>query len=509
MRWEPVLSLSFALCIAANDALECNSGAFFDGIKCALCPGGSYGDRSGLTTPLCSGLCAGGYFCPEGSTAARQRICGRSVYYCPPGSATRLSVTDGYYTTMSPTDPAFGSPLSSSRHISRNAAAAQTKCEPGYYCALGIRYPCPAGLFGEVYGLQSASCTGDAACSGLCPAGYYCPVGTCTQVGTKAPFSTVCEPSLCPAGYYCPLASAQPVACGAVDVFCPVGSSTPIFVASGFYTTWTPVATTAGDISIAYLDGNVLAAANRTLRSAQRVCERGAYCVGGVKRLCPAGVYGSTLGLASAACTAPCPAGYFCPVGASDATAHPCSAKYAFCRQGSARPTHVSEGFYTTVAPTTDRRVDQIMCPAGSYCVGGIVTLCPGGTYGSTTGLSTPLCSGRCKDGFLCAAGSTSATPLPCPTGSYCTNGIATLCPAGTYGSTTGLSMPACSGKCRGRFVCAAGSTSPTETPCAAGTYSKNGIRCWACLPGFCCAGECLSREQTPCDASVRNCPLV
>lgn len=154
--------------------------------------------------------------------------------------------------------------------------------------------PCPAGTLGNARGLTTAACSTQ-----------------CTQVGTTAPFLTVCAPSPCPAGYYCPLASAQPVPCGFADVFCSVGSSTPTAVASGFYTTWTPITTTAGDISSAYLDGNVLATANQTRRSAQQVCEKGAYCVGGVKRLCPAGVYGSTLGLASEACTAPCPAGYF------------------------------------------------------------------------------------------------------------------------------------------------------------------------------------------------------
>lgn len=197
------LALSFALITITTDALECDPGAFFDGVKCSLCPGGTYGDRTDLTTPLCSGLCAGGHFCPEGSASARQRVCGRSIYYCPPGSATRLSVTDGYYTTLSPTDPDFEPPLSSSRQTNRNAADAQTKCEPGYYCSLGIRYPCPAGLYGEVYGLQTASCTS------ACPLGFYCPLATPHPIpcppgsfGDAFGLTDAACTGLCPAGYY-------------------------------------------------------------------------------------------------------------------------------------------------------------------------------------------------------------------------------------------------------------------------------------------------------------------
>lgn len=194
-------------------ALDCNPGAYFDGAKCSLCPGGTYGDRPGLTSPLCSGPCAGGYFCPEGSTSAKQQVCGRSVYYCPPGSATRMPVTEGYYTTLSSSDPNYASPLSSTSSARRNAAAAQTKCEPGYYCAFGIRHPCSAGLFGEVYGLESAACTRS------CPLGFYCPLATPHPIpcppgtfGQDLGLKDAACSGLCPPGYYW-CVSSRPKSC--------------------------------------------------------------------------------------------------------------------------------------------------------------------------------------------------------------------------------------------------------------------------------------------------------
>ena len=53
-------------------------------------------------------------------------------------------------------------------------------------------------------------------------------------------------------------------------------------------------------------------------------------------------------------------------------------------------------------------------CPMGSYCVTGATTatLCPAGTFGSSIGLSTSACTGLCTAGYYCPAGSTSATAV-------------------------------------------------------------------------------------------------
>ena len=113
-------------------------------------------------------------------------------------------------------------------------------------------------------------------------------------------------------------------------------------------------------------------------------------------------------------------------------------------------------------------------CPAGSVCDGDDVVTCPAGSY--------------------CAAGSSEATP--CAKGSYSTGGATTCtladkgyyvdttgateqiaCPAGTYGSTTGLTSAACSGKCSaGRYGNATAQTAATcNGACSAGYYCPAG----------------------------------
>lgn len=53
----------------------CEVGAYCkDGVKRA-CPAGTYGDRTGLGSPSCSGACPAGYFCPEGTVEAETWTC--------------------------------------------------------------------------------------------------------------------------------------------------------------------------------------------------------------------------------------------------------------------------------------------------------------------------------------------------------------------------------------------------------------------------------------------------
>ena len=65
--------------------------------------------------------------------------------------------------------------------------------------------------------------------------------------------------------------------CGSPKYFCPKGSSDPIKVSQGYYT-----------------GGGV-----ETQRTSQRVCEKGFYCVDGVRHPCPLGYFGNKEGLSS------------------------------------------------------------------------------------------------------------------------------------------------------------------------------------------------------------------
>ena len=111
-----------------------------------------------------------------------------------------------------------------------------------------------------------------------------------------------------------------------------------------------------------------------------------------------------------------------------------------------------------------DSFVNPTDCPVGSWCPSGSVAgnnfLCPAGTYGSSTGLSTPGCSGFCRVGCVCHEGSTNDCPQQCPAGFYCvqgTGGIITpiMCPEGHY-CPTGTSVP---NVCQPGKYCPAGSS--------------------------------------------------
>jgi hypothetical protein len=89
------------------------------------------------------------------------------------------------------------------------------------------------------------------------------------------------------------------------------------------------------------------------------------------------------------------------------------------------------------------------VCPTGSYCPEGSAAPlnCPAGYFGSTTGLSSSACSGQCPAGYFCPEH--TVTPNTCAAGRYCPLGAtsATLCPGGYYGGTANAGSTAQCGK--------------------------------------------------------------
>ena len=65
----------------------------------------------------------------------------------------------------------------------------------------------------------------------------------------------------------------------------------------------------------------MLARAGRGHNSGRETCEWSVLHTVGVCKTCPAGTYGSSTGLTSAACSGPCNAGYYCMSGSSTGTA--------------------------------------------------------------------------------------------------------------------------------------------------------------------------------------------
>ena len=94
-----------------------------------------------------------------------------------------------------------------------------------HYCTGGKMFKCPAGTHGNTTGLSTVNC------AGFCNPGKSCPVGSTNPNGA----------SDCDAGYYCsPVRGTkcgEPLPCGAVEQYCPVGSGAPVPSTPGYYTT--------------------------------------------------------------------------------------------------------------------------------------------------------------------------------------------------------------------------------------------------------------------------------
>lgn len=196
-------------------------------------------------------------------------------------------------------------------------------------------------------------------------------------------------------------------------------------------------------------------------------------------RLCPAGKYGNISGLTSQFCAGECDEGCYCTSGSVHSCQYLCGGPANFCPKGSSRPLLAGAGMKTVDAfgrsgeNSSFTRVSVLPCSVGHYCQRGIEIKCPAGTFGSDLMLTSPTCSGDCSPGFYCPAG--SLNPIQCPIGYYCPDGIMKEpCPAGSYGSSTGLRDRECSGKCQPGHYCPSGSESSNAHKCPKGVVSSN-----------------------------------
>jgi hypothetical protein len=101
------------------------------------------------------------------------------------------------------------------------------------------------------------------------------------------------------------------------------------------------------------------------------------------------------------------------------------------------------------------------ICPAGTYCINGILATCPAGTYSASSGAGS--CTPCPPDSFSTGGAFTCLTL--CPAGSFCDDGILTICAAGTY-SAAGA---------RECTPCPSGTTSAT----GATTCSRGDVAVW------------------------------
>ena len=135
-------------------------------------------------------------------------------------------------------------------------------------------------------------------------------------------------------------------------------------------------------------------------------------------------------------------------------------------------------------------------CASGSYCSAGVATLCPAGYFCPLSSYAAEICPAGT---YSAAVGATSSdTCVQCPPGAFCGAGSTapTLCAAGYYSATPGLTT--------GATCTATPCTAPPGFGCAAG--SSTAANATQCLPGFFCPGGTPARA-TPCSPATA-CPL-
>lgn len=237
---------------------------------------------------------------------------------------------------------------------------------------------------------------------------------------------------------------------------------------------------------------------------------------------CPGGSYCPFIGTSIPQL---CPVNYFCPVGTSSYQLNPCP-----------RGTHS-----VTTGLTSSSQC--VICPPGSWCASGKVTLCSAGFYNPLTGGSTNSSCIPCEPGYACPSVGMYDLTVSCEPGYFCSRGSASAyahpCPAGTYSDAINLvsasdctSCPAQSAcplasttamieQCKAGSFCPLGTALGNEPKCPPGTYSNitslqsvdecfpcpNGKYCTGgsivpsglCSPGYFCPLRSTNSQEFPC----------
>jgi hypothetical protein len=178
------------------------------------------------------------------------------------------------------------------------------------------------------------------------------------------------------------------IKCGGAHLFCPQGVESPRSVRVGYYTT-PAVASLVNE------------------RTSESITEAGFYSDEGVRKSCPPGTYGASLGLASEMCDGPCSAGAFCPEGSTSSTQEPCGWDDS-CENGCSD--HIPEKYYCKVDEDSGLGV-RIEIADGD-----------GSVYTVPIEEDEDASLALCKQGVKARCPKRTGTK-PCPSDAICTNG--------------------------------------------------------------------------------------
>jgi len=189
------------------------------------------------------------------------------------------------------------------------------------------------------------------------------------------------------------------------------------------------------------------------------LCPKGFYCRGCERIPCDAGTFGPHTGLAECS---ECLSGFFCPLGTVEP--HPCGDQSFYCPSGSPSRYITAPGYMSLPAGSPSsamnytsvngiNKIAQIPAPPGTYAQNGIAILCPGGTYNSLSGQS--FCNQTCPPASVCPEGTSEPEPLR----------------AGLYSGQHGLTSHDDANLCPAGYYCPQSSIEPMPLP--AGVYSS------------------------------------
>jgi hypothetical protein len=326
-----------------------------------LCPAGYYGDIHGLTNKNCSGLCLPGYYCPTGTIHSQEHSCGNPEVYCPLGSSQPLTVSPGYYSVGGSAD--------------ETTRFDQMIAHKGFFALEGIEYPCPAGTFGNRTGLNANDDLTNV------PVYTHSPTLVPTSLPSKSPFL---GPTKSP-------------------TFAPTNTASPT-VKPTFKPTFQPTVSPTADNGLTDIDYRTTGSPTLSPTREEMFMRKHFYCTGNIHYF-----HSSVFAvfywfiLISFFLVGLCSPGYYCPTNSTSFTQFPCPA-----------------GRYGSEPGLPDDSCTSY-CPLGHYCPEGSVrpTPCPAGVFGGFTGLTDETCSKDCSIGVTHCNQETSL----CSPGYYCPSG--------------------------------------------------------------------------------------
>jgi hypothetical protein len=438
---------------------------------CTACPSGTYNSSYGVSTLTACAVCGGGTFSSSGSSSCTQCSPG---YYSPAGGSSCLACPKG---TMSGAMASNCTVCKPGTYAASVASTLCTPCPPGSSCGDTTTSPvaCSSGAYALAGAASCSPCPAGFACNGTstspiaCTTGTYSVLGSaiCTDVRPGEAFMgtnqspLLCSPGTyslgggsncqnCSAGFMCPQPFASPIACQS-GWFSTASSTNCTLCPAGYYcasTSLSPVMCSAGLFS-------------REGQTSCSGCAAGYACNSPVFST-PVACVPGTYSTGNATYCTPCPAGYAC-LSTTSSVASKCTAG-SFSRGGS-----------TSCSP----------CPAGWICpsVNGLYTgvniQCLPGTYADENNTLTSCKS--CPAGYSCPTTTSSSAMIECGAGSYSLQNYTSCinCPSGSY--------------------CASNSSLPIA--CAAGFYTSaagGATNCTSCPAGFSCP-SLASSYQVPC----------